>query len=212
MRLINFSKQMQNDYLKRSVSGNVYLCKRKNDSEIMIKVSSKPIIGKNNKPDSILTYNEDVTLQKKYEEDIKKNEEFLKLLYEASLAANHTSDKGELYKKCFGYIEKILNVTGIVVSLITEDRKHIKYDAIWVNGEDIDTSKVPLMELKPESQGPQTKTILTGEALIVNDLEEYLKVSSNSYFIDSDGNICGKDDSSRKCFKGINNDTIKTRK
>lgn len=177
--------------LKRgeSLNGIEFLRQRKDGSPVFIRVHAKPVRGMNGEIESILAYGVDITLEKKFAEAKQKNEDYLKILYEASLAANKAVDVSELYRVCFSYINLILDVTGLMVSLVTEDNRHIKYDALWLKGENIDTSNIPLMKLNPESEGPLTRTILSGKPQIVNDLEERVKGSRNKFFVDQDGKL-----------------------
>jgi PAS domain S-box-containing protein len=193
-KLNSLQENLEINLSKSSINGKELLRQKKDGSDISIRIYSRPVISENGNVDSIIAYNEDITLQKKYNEEVSRNNEYLRLLYEASLAANNTIDTKELYSKCFGYIEKILNVTGIVLSIVTDDRKYIKFDAIRVNGEDIDASMVPLMQLKPDGKGPQTRTIHTGKPIIISDLENCMKDSKNNFFIDTDGNVCKRDE------------------
>ena len=175
--------------LGKSINGMEFIRKRKDGSEVFIRVHAKPITKREGNVESILAYIEDITLEKNFAVSKQKNEEYLKILYQASLAANSTVDTAELYRVCFSYIKEIIDVTGIMVSLVTDDGKYIKYDALWMNDENIDPSHIPLMKLDPEGSGPLTHTILTGKAHIVSDLEERVKNSDNKFFVDEDGNL-----------------------
>ena len=172
-----------------SINGVEFLRRRKDGSPVNVRIYAAPVTGSDGRVESILSYIVDITLEKNFAETKQKNLDYLKLLYEASLAANKTMDTSELYRVCFGFIKDIVDVTGIMVSLVTNDNRFIKYDSIWVKGENIDVSKVPLMKLDPSGEGPLTRTILTGEAQIVDDLESRVKNSSNKFFVDEDGNL-----------------------
>ena len=172
-----------------SIKGAEFVRKRKDGSLVNVRVYARPVPGKNGEIDSIISYIVDITLEKNFAQTKQKNEEYLKILYEASLAANRTVDTAELYKICFEYIKKVIDVTGIMVALVSDDNRFIKYDALWLNGENINPSNIPLMRLDPRGSGPLTRTILTGEAQIVNDLEERVRNSSNKFFVDEDGNL-----------------------
>ncbi|NOS85734.1 MAG: PAS domain S-box protein [Ignavibacteria bacterium] len=189
-----FIENINTNISKHYIDGKEYLRKRKDGSDIHIRVYSRPIIDKEGNVEAILAYNEDITKEKKLDKTIHNTEEYLRMLYEASMEANNTVNTGEIYKKCFGYIEKILDVTGITISLVTDDNKHIKYDAVRIDGEDVDTSHIPLIKLKPDGQGPITRTIHTGKPIIISDLEACVKFSSNNFFIDTDGKLCDMDD------------------
>jgi PAS domain S-box-containing protein len=188
-----FRENLQTNLLKQFIDGKEQQRKRKNGSDINIKIYSRPVVDKAGNVEVILAFNEDITKEKEYIKAIRDNEEYLRLLYESSMQANNTDNTKEIYKKCFSYIEKILNVTGMTISVVTDDNRHIKYDAVRVNGEDVDTSNIPLMKLRHDGQGPITRTIHTGKPLIISDLEACMKFSKNNFFIDTDGKLCDID-------------------
>lgn len=188
-----FRENLQVNMEKQFINGKEQHRRRKDGSEINIKIYSKPVVDNAGNVEAVLAFNEDVTKEKEYIKAIRDNGEYLRLLYEASMEANNTDNTREIYKKCFSYIEKILNVTGMTISIVTDDNRHIKYDAVRVNGEDVDTSNIPLMKLRHDGQGPITRTIHTGKPLIISDLEACVKFSKNNFFIDTDGKLCDID-------------------
>lgn len=189
-RMNELRENLKTNLVNQRIDGKEQQRKRKDGSDIFIRIYSRPVTDITGNVEVVLAFNEDITKEKKYIKAIKDNEEYLRLLYEASMEASSTVIITEIYRKCFYYIEKILNVTGITVSVVTDDNKHIKYDAVRVNGEDVDTSNIPLMKLRPDGQGPITRTIHTGKPLIISDLEACVKFSSNNFFIDTDGKLC----------------------
>ncbi len=193
-RIFELQENLKINLESRNINGKEQLRIKKDGSEIAIKIYSRPVTGKNGKIQSILAYNEDITLHNKYEEDLKKNEEYLRLLYEVSLTANSMIDTSELYKASFDFIEKIMKVTGILVSVVGENNRYFRYEAVRVEGADVDTANIPHMLIKPDGKGPITKTILTGKHLIINDLEATIRKPGKTVFIDTGGKICPMDD------------------
>ncbi len=188
---------IDNDYKKNLnilneggiLNGSEYLRYTKNGSPINIRVYARPVKDRNGKTETILSYNENITLEKKFEESKINNEKYLKTLYEASIKASNTFNNKELYKECFTYIDEILKVTSIMISLVTEDGKYVKYDAVRVNGVDVDVNNIPLMKLEKNGKGPLTRTIFEGSSRVIGDLEESAKSSKNKFFIDTDGKL-----------------------
>lgn len=186
-KMHEFRENITLNLSKKTINGKEYLRKRKDSSNIDIRVYSRPVTGSSGEVESILAYNEDISLEKKFEETTRENEKFLKLLYEASLKASNSLNNRDLYKECFTYIDDILDVTSIMVSLVTDDGKYIKYDAVRVAGEDVDVNNIPLMKLEQGGKGPLTRTIIEGSARVIEDLEESAKSSNNKFFIDTKG-------------------------
>lgn len=193
-----FEENLQLIINNKFINGKEIIRIKKDGTPVTLKLYSRPVSENDGRVDAIIAFTEDITLEKKLNDTIIKSEEYLRILYEATLAANNTVDTNEIYRVCFGYIEKVINVTGIMISLVTDDRKNVKYDALRVNGEDVDASQIPLMKLDPQGKGPQTYTILTGKPQIVGDLEKRVENSNYKFFIDTSGNLCDMD-------KGIEN-------
>ena len=172
-----------------SLNGKELIRKKKDGTDVAVKIYSRSVKDNSGKVQSILSYNEDITIQKRFEEGLKKNEEYLQLLYEAGQMANSTFDINELYNKSFEYISKITSANCIVISSVTEDRKYIKAEAVNISNEIVDASKLPMMKLSPNGKGTQTQAIYSGKAFIEHDLDKRFKESSNNLYIDKAGEI-----------------------
>lgn len=188
-RMHEFRENMAINLSQNYIDGKEHLRKKKDGSDIYIRIYSRPVVGNSGSVETILAYNEDITLEKKLLETKQKSDEYLKVLYEASLSANKSIDTQELYRVCFDYIHKVLDVDGILVALVTDDGEYFMYDAVWVHGEYIDTGNIPRIKLDPAGNGPLTQTIIEGRAQIVSNLEERVKESKNKFFVDTDGNL-----------------------
>lgn len=188
-KLLEFRNNISINISGGTLNGKELIRKKKDGTDVAVKIYSRSVKDNSGKVQSILSYNEDITIQKRFEEGLKKNEEYLKLLYEAGQMANSTFDINELYNKSFEYIAKITSANCIVISSVTEDRKFIKAEAVNISNEIVDASKLPMMKLSPEGKGTQTQAIYTGKAFIENDLDKRFKMSSNNLYIDKEGVI-----------------------
>lgn len=193
-KLHEFEENLKLIVENKFLNGKELVRIKKDGTPITLKLYSRPVSENDGRVDAIIAFTEDITLEKKLNNTIIKSEEYLRILYEATLAANNAVNTNEIYRVCFGYIEKVMNVTGIMISLVTDDRKNVKYAALRVEGEDVDASQIPLMKLDPLGKGPQTNTILTGKPQIVDDLEKRVENSNYKFFIDTSGNLCDMDD------------------
>lgn len=177
------------------INGKEQIRKRIDGSDINIRIHSRPVAGKNGDVETILAFNEDITLEKKLQGINQKNEEYLNLLYETGLVANNTYNTKELFLKCFNSLFKMIDVNCIMISSITDDGDFIKCDAINFNGNDVNPSELPLLKIKKDGGGIQSKVIMTGKSLVINNETEKEKNKNiNSTFVDYNGNICSLED------------------
>ncbi len=166
---------------------------RKDGSPINVRIHARPMYGKDGKVDSVLAFGEDLTLENKLKESTRENEKYLKLLYEIGLMANNTFDINEFFLKGFNVLREVIDVNILMISSITSDGNYIKCDSINVNGIDVNPAELPLLRIKKNGGGIQSKVIQTGKSIIIEN-EKERNNDIKSTFIDTDGKICSLDD------------------
>lgn len=179
----NIRINLENRYL----NGKELVRRKKDGEDINIKIYSRPVINKEGKVEAILAYNEDITLKKKYDEEIQKNNEYLKILYTAGIEANSTLDLQELYSRNFTLLQKIVAADCIILTSLSEDRRLIKCEGLQIKGEPLDPDTFPVIKFDETSGGPQTHAIKTGQPFIVHDYEDWLGRSKTLMYLDTDG-------------------------
>ncbi|HMQ79071.1 MAG TPA: PAS domain S-box protein [Ignavibacteria bacterium] len=172
---------------KKFIEGKELTRRKKSGEDINIKIYSRPVINKDGKVEAILAYNEDVTLKKQYDEEIKRNNEYLKVLYNAGIEANSTLDLQELYNKNFTLLQKIVAADCIILTSISEDRKFINCEGLQIKGDRLDPDSFPVIKFDETSGGPQTHAIKTGRPFIVHDYEDWMNRSKTLMYLDTDG-------------------------
>lgn len=172
---------------KKYIEGLELKRRKKDGSDINIKIYSRPVLNKEGNVEAILAYNEDITLKKQYDEEVKRNNEYLKILYTAGIEANSTLDPHELYSRNFALLQKIVAADCIILTSLSEDRRLIKCEGLQIKGEPLDPDSFPVIKFDETSGGPQTHAIKTGIPFIVEDYEDWMKKSKTLMYLDTDG-------------------------
>ncbi len=180
-------ENLESNRQKHQINGKEQHRKKKNGSDIDIRIYSRPVINKRGEVEAILAYNEDITLKKQFDEEVKRNNEYLKTLYIAGIEANSTLDIQELYIKNFALLQRIIPADCIILTSLSEDRKFIKCEGLQIKGESIYPDSFPLIKYDETSGGPQTHAIKTGKPFIVEDYENWMYKSKTLVYLDTDG-------------------------
>ena len=177
---------------KRNFSGNAGIWKhmKKNGELIDVEITRTPVIfeGKN----AILILVNDVTERLKAEENLKKRNSEINLLYQASQEISASLHIREIYDSIYSIIKEHMLCDSMHISSFDNDSKMIKCIASWHEDRKMDVSKFPLLPLEPEGHGIQSRVIRTGASLMINDYEEELKKSINNFYYDNKGILKGK--------------------
>lgn len=176
----------------RNFSGNAGIWKhrKKSGDLIDVEITRTPVMfeGKN----AILILVNDVTERLKAEENLKKRNSEINLLYQASQEISASLHTREIYDSIYSIIKEHILCDSMHISSYDPDSMMIKCIASWHENRKMDVSKFPLLPLEPEGHGIQSRVIRTGSSMIVNNYEEELKKSLNNYYYDKKGILKGK--------------------
>jgi PAS domain-containing protein len=87
-------------------------------------------------------------------------------------------------------LEEIVPHDGVVVSSFDPGEGLIRCEYAWVEGARIDESTLPPLPLNREGGGMQSRVIVTGEPLLVNDVAERVRRPGGTYYnVDRDGRV-----------------------
>jgi hypothetical protein len=108
-------------------------------------------------------------------------------------AAQKLGDEVEpdaLYARFHELLDDVLPHDGIVISSYDAgDGDRIRCEYAWVEGNDIDPSTLPLLRLNRDGGGMQSRVILTGEPLLINDVAEQVRDEGTYYNVDRQGAV-----------------------
>ena len=187
--------QFRNKLLRsknRSYSGNAGIWKhrKKNGELIDVEITRTPIMyqGKN----AILILANDVTERLRAEENLKKRNSEINLLYQASQEISASLHTREIYDSIYSIIKAHVLCDSMHISSYETGSGMIKCIASWHEDKKLDVSQFPLLPLEPEGHGMQSRVIRSGASLIINDYEEELKKSLNNFHYNKSGILKGK--------------------
>lgn len=99
-------------------------------------------------------------------------------------------DPERVYDGFHEVLEEVIPHDGVVVSSFDPGEGLIRCEYAWVEGARIDESTLPPLPLNRDGGGMQSRVILTGEALLANDVAERVQQSTGTYYnVDREGRI-----------------------
>jgi len=111
------------------------------------------------------------------------------LLLEAARYLGETLDPERVYDRFREILADAVQHDGVVVSSFDERDDLIRCDYAWVEGERLDPAIFPPVELNRSGGGMQSRVIVSGEPLLVNDVGEQVKREGTYYDVDRAGTV-----------------------
>jgi len=146
---------------------------------------------------SVATYNaslyqrsqNEIEERQKAEDALMKRTDELSVLYDAVTELTSTLDVDVIYEKIYRIVSNNIACDGMSISSYNENEKTIKPIAIWQKDVKVNTKKVPTIKLDARGRGMQSRVILSGNSLLLNDYDKQLEKRKNKLFINKDGSI-----------------------
>jgi PAS domain S-box-containing protein len=112
------------------------------------------------------------------------------LLLAAARYLNETLELQRVYDRFHELLSDAVPHGGVVVSSFDPATEAIRCEYAWVDGKQLDPSILPELSLNREGGGMQSRVIVSGESLLVNDVPEQVKEPSGVYYdVDSEGQL-----------------------
>jgi signal transduction histidine kinase len=112
------------------------------------------------------------------------------LLLAAARYLNETLDPGRVYDRFHELLRDAVPHAGVVVSSFDAETELISCEYAWVDGEKLDPAIFPELELNREGGGMQSRVIVSGEPLLVNDVPAKVKEPGGVYYdVDREGHM-----------------------
>jgi len=83
-----------------------------------------------------------------------------------------------VFRALRAYCEELTGSSLLFVSLLDADRRQRRRVYAWAEGEEVDTATLPPLELTPSS--PHSRAILSGDAVVVEDLQAVMATIPNA--------------------------------
>jgi signal transduction histidine kinase len=112
------------------------------------------------------------------------------LLLAAARYLNETLDLERVYDRFHELLADAVPHGGVIVSSFDPETEMIRCDYALVDGEKLDPAILPPLPLNREGGGMQSRVIVSGESLLVNDVPEQVKDPAGVYYdVDREGHL-----------------------
>ncbi len=112
------------------------------------------------------------------------------LLLAAARYLNETLEPERVYDRFHELLAEAIPHAGAVVSSFDPETELISCEYAWVDGEQLDPAILPALPLNREGGGMQSRVIVSGEPLLVNDVPEHVKQPGGVYYdVDREGRL-----------------------
>jgi signal transduction histidine kinase len=112
------------------------------------------------------------------------------LLLAAARYLNETLELERVYDRFSELLAEAVPHNGVIVSSFDPETELISCDYAWVDGEQLDPGILPPLPLNREGGGMQSRVIVSGEALLQNDVPEQVKDPAGVYYdVDREGHL-----------------------
>jgi PAS domain S-box-containing protein len=124
------------------------------------------------------------------EQELERKAEIAELLLNAARVLGETLEPERVYDRFHELLADVVPHDGVVVSSYDERDGLISCDYAWVEGNRLDPAILPALPLNREGGGMQSRVILSGEPLLVNDVAERVQEPDGTYYdVDREGTI-----------------------
>ena len=122
--------------------------------------------------------------------DLARKAEIVELLLEAARRLGETLEPEGVYDTFHDLLRGVVPHDGVVVSSFDERDDLIRCEYAWVEGNRLDPTTFPPVPLNRKGGGMQSRVIMTGEPLLVTDVNEKVREPGGTYYdVDSKGDI-----------------------
>jgi len=112
------------------------------------------------------------------------------LLLAAARYLNETLEPERVYERFHELLSEAVPHNGVIVSSFDAQTQLISADYAWVDGDRLDPTILPPLPLNREGGGMQSKVIVSGRSLLVNDVPEQVKKPDGVYYdVDREGRV-----------------------
>src|SRR5919197_2075547 len=130
-----------------------------------------------------------VTARRPYAE-LAREAEKARLLLDAARQLGETLEPERVYTRFRELLADVVEHDGVVVSSYEDADGLIRCDYAWSDGRRLDASRLPPLQLNREGHGMQSRVIVSGEPLLVNDVPEVVQREPGVYYdVDREGTM-----------------------
>ncbi len=161
----------------------------KNGEKVPVEITGKVLRDNDGNPVGFQGTTRDITIRKVAENALRSKTDEVNLLLRVGSKLGSTLDLDEVCRHLHSSLSEIMDCDGLFVSAYSSEDKLIRCLAAWGEEKWLDASGLPLIPIEEEGHGTQSIAIRTGQPIILDDYQAYMKTAKTSYFVDQDGRI-----------------------
>jgi two-component system phosphate regulon sensor histidine kinase PhoR len=123
------------------------------------------------------------------ERELARKAELAELLLHVARELGETLEPERVYDRFHELLADAIPHDGVVVSSYDEADGLLRCEYAWADGERVDESIFPPLPLNREGSGMQSRVIVSGQSLLVNDVREQVKDTGTYYQVDAEGEL-----------------------
>lgn len=151
-------------------------------------------IKRNGVVDGISVVSRDITNRMDYIREIENQRNELDLLFELGKKINASLNVHEVYDHLLEQVAKTMDCKQFSVSSFSPEDGMIRCEYFIYDNQQIDASSFPPIPLNPEGKGTQSRVIVSGEAMLLNDYQAYIRTSKKKFLVTDDGDVIDEEE------------------
>lgn len=151
-------------------------------------------IKRNGIVEGISIVSRDVTKRKEYVSEIESQRNELDLLFELGKKINATLNVHEVYDHLLDQVSKMMDCMQFAVSSYSPETQLIRCEYFVFEQQQIDVKPFPPIPLNPEGKGTQSRVIVSGQAMLLNDYQAYMRTSKKKFLVSNEGDVLGEEE------------------
>ena len=121
--------------------------------------------------------------------ELQRKADLAELLLHVARELGATVEPDGVYDRFHELLADVIQHDGVVFSSFDTVTEVFHCEYAWADGERLDASIFPPLPLNREGGGMQSRVIMTGESLLVNDVREQVKDEGTYYQVDAGGEL-----------------------
>ena len=131
-----------------------------------------------------------MTIRRRPYPELVREAEKARLLLDAARQLGETLEPERVYERFRELLSDVVQHDGVIVSSYDDADGLIRCDYAWSDGERLDASRLPPLPLNREGGGMQSRVIVSGEPLLVNDVAGVVQHDPGVYYdVDREGTM-----------------------
>ena len=151
-------------------------------------------IKRDGRVEGVSLVSRDVTTRMQYISEIETQRNELDLLFELGKKINATLNVHEVYDHLLDQVTRMMDCIQFSVSSFSPQTKIIRCEYFVYDKAPIDVSTFPTIPLNPDGKGTQSRVIISGKAMLLNDYQAHIRTSKKKYLVADNGEMVDEEE------------------